>query len=45
MFIIGLHKKPQDCGVFAASAAGPFTTKKIDLFLRIMDDVKSRTRR
>jgi hypothetical protein len=27
-FIIGLHNKPQGCGASAASAAGPFTTKK-----------------
>jgi hypothetical protein len=30
IFIIGLHKKPQDCGASVASAAGPFTTKKTD---------------
>jgi hypothetical protein len=24
----GLHNKPQGCGASAASAAGPFTTKK-----------------
>jgi hypothetical protein len=28
IFIIWLHKKPQDCGASVASAAGPFTTKK-----------------
>jgi hypothetical protein len=29
IFITGLHKKPQGCGASVASAAGPFTTKKI----------------
>jgi hypothetical protein len=29
IFITGLHKKPQGCGAAVASAAGPFTTKKI----------------
>jgi hypothetical protein len=28
IFITGLHKKPQGCGVSVASAAGPFTTNK-----------------
>jgi hypothetical protein len=28
-FITGLHNKPQGCGASVASAAGPFTTKKI----------------
>jgi hypothetical protein len=28
IFITGLHYKPQGCGAFVASAAGPFTTKK-----------------
>jgi hypothetical protein len=28
IFIIGLHKKPHDCGESVTSAAGPFTTKK-----------------
>jgi hypothetical protein len=28
IFITGLHNKPQGCGASAASAAGPFTTKK-----------------
>ena len=28
IFITGLHNKPQGCGAFVASAAGPFTTKK-----------------
>jgi hypothetical protein len=29
IFITGLHNKPQCCGASVASAAGPFTTKKI----------------
>jgi hypothetical protein len=29
IFITGLHKKPQGCGASVASAAGPFTTKKL----------------
>jgi hypothetical protein len=29
IFITGLCNKPQDCGASVASAAGPFTTKKI----------------
>jgi hypothetical protein len=29
VIIIGLHKKPQGCGASVASAAGPFTTKKM----------------
>jgi hypothetical protein len=29
IFITGLHNKPQSCGASVASAAGPFTTKKI----------------
>jgi hypothetical protein len=28
VFITGLHKKPQGCGVSLASSAGPFTTPK-----------------
>jgi hypothetical protein len=28
IFIIGLHNKPHDCSASAASAAGPFVTKK-----------------
>jgi hypothetical protein len=28
IFITGLHKKPQGCGLSVASAAGHFTTKK-----------------
>jgi hypothetical protein len=32
IFITGLHKKPQGCGASAASAAGPFTTKRKSLF-------------
>jgi hypothetical protein len=28
IFIAGLHNKPQGCGASAASAAGPFNTKK-----------------
>jgi hypothetical protein len=29
IFITGLHNKPQGCGESVASAAGPFTTKKL----------------
>jgi hypothetical protein len=29
IFITGLHKKHQGCGASVASAAGPFTTKKM----------------
>jgi hypothetical protein len=29
IFITGLHSKPQGCGASVASAAGPFTTKKM----------------
>jgi hypothetical protein len=29
IFITGLHNKPQGCGASVASAAGPFTTKKM----------------
>jgi hypothetical protein len=29
--ITGLHNKPQGCGASVASAAGPFTTKKLRL--------------
>jgi hypothetical protein len=29
-FITGLHNKPQGCGASVASAAGPFTKKKIE---------------
>jgi hypothetical protein len=29
IFITGLHNKPLGCGASVASAAGPFTTKKI----------------
>jgi hypothetical protein len=29
IFITGLHNKPQGCGASVASAAGPFTTKKL----------------
>jgi hypothetical protein len=32
IFITGLHNKPQGCGVSVASAAGPFTTKRKDLY-------------
>jgi hypothetical protein len=32
IFITGLHKKPQGCGASVASAAGPFTTKKMHFF-------------
>jgi hypothetical protein len=28
IFIAGLHNKPQGCGAFVESAAGPFTTKQ-----------------
>jgi hypothetical protein len=28
IFITGLHNQPQGCGASAASAAGPFSTKK-----------------
>jgi hypothetical protein len=31
IFITGLHHKSQSCGASVASAAGPFTTKKIIL--------------
>jgi hypothetical protein len=31
IFITGLHNKPLRCGASVASAAGPFTTKKIKL--------------
>jgi hypothetical protein len=27
IFLIGLHNKPQGCGAYVASAAGPFTKK------------------
>jgi hypothetical protein len=30
IIIIGLHNKPQGCGVSIAFAGGPFTTKKKD---------------
>jgi hypothetical protein len=30
IFITGLHKKPHGCGASVASAAGPFTTKKLE---------------
>jgi hypothetical protein len=29
IFITGLHNKPEGCGASVASAAGPFTTKRI----------------
>jgi hypothetical protein len=29
IFFIGLHNKPQGCGAAVASAAGPFTKKKL----------------
>jgi hypothetical protein len=29
IFITGLHNTPQGCGASVASAAGPFTTKKV----------------
>jgi hypothetical protein len=29
IIITGLHNKPQGCGASVASAAGPFTTKKM----------------
>jgi hypothetical protein len=31
IFITGLHNKPQGCGASVASAAGPFTKKKIEV--------------
>jgi hypothetical protein len=34
IFITGLHNKPQGCGASVASAAGPFTTKKMLQCLR-----------
>jgi hypothetical protein len=32
IFITGLNKKPQGCGVSVASAAGPFNKKNIEKF-------------
>jgi hypothetical protein len=32
IFITGLHNKPQGCGASVASAAEPFTTKKVQIF-------------
>jgi hypothetical protein len=32
VFITGLHNKPQGCGASVASAAGPFTKKKLTSF-------------
>jgi hypothetical protein len=32
IFITGLHNKPQGCGASVASAAGPFTTKKMCMY-------------
>jgi hypothetical protein len=34
IFITGLHKKPQRCGAFVASAAGPFTQKEWMVIVR-----------
>jgi hypothetical protein len=36
IFIAGLHNKLQGCGVSIASAAGPFTTKKKTIKLRVV---------
>jgi hypothetical protein len=33
IFITGLHIKPQGCGASVASAAAPFTTKKVTVLL------------
>jgi hypothetical protein len=33
IFITGLHNKPQGCGASVASAAGPFTKKKVILLM------------
>jgi hypothetical protein len=38
IFITGLHNKPQGCGASVASAAGPFTTKKKGLYVRLSSD-------
>jgi hypothetical protein len=32
IFFTGLKNKPQGCGASVASAAGPFTTKKVNFF-------------
>jgi hypothetical protein len=32
IFVTGLHNKPQGCGASVASAAGPFTKKKVILY-------------
>jgi hypothetical protein len=33
IFITGLHNKPQGCGASVASAAGPFTTNKLNIIV------------
>jgi hypothetical protein len=32
IFITGLHNKPQGCGASVASPAGPYTTKKFQIY-------------
>jgi hypothetical protein len=41
IFLIGLHNKPQGCGGFLESAAGPFSTKKESLRLDSFGNVQS----
>jgi hypothetical protein len=36
IFITGLHKKPQGCGASVASAAGPFTKKRPENFMKCL---------